>query len=47
VTEQTADAWIAAWETHAAQDWLGRGPAYWDAGWAWIAERRKKRRLPD
>ena len=47
VTEETADAWIAAWEAQAAQDGLERGAAYWDAGWEWINEQRKKRRLPD
>ena len=45
VTEVTADAWIAAWEAQAAQDGRERGSAYWQAGWAWIAERRKTRKL--
>jgi hypothetical protein len=26
---ETADAWIAAWETQAARDGLERGSAYW------------------
>jgi hypothetical protein len=46
-TEATADAWIAVWEAAAAEDGLERGPAYWDAGWAWIAAQRKTRRLPE
>jgi hypothetical protein len=46
VSEATADAWIAAWEAHAAHDGLERGAAYWDAGWAWIAEQRRGRKLP-
>ena len=46
VTEETADAWIAAWEAQAAQDGLERGAAYWQAGWDWIAEQRKTRRTP-
>ena len=47
VTESTADAWIAAWETRAAEDGIDRGNAYWDAGWIWIAEQqRKTRRTP-
>jgi hypothetical protein len=29
---ETADAWIAAWETKAAQDGLERGAAYRRAG---------------
>jgi hypothetical protein len=28
------------WEAQAAEDGLQRGSAYWDAGWAWIAEHR-------
>lgn len=46
VTESTANAWIAAWEAHAARDGLEHGAAYWDAGWAWIAEQRQMRKLP-
>ena len=46
VTPETADAWIAAWEVQAARDGLERNAAYWDAGWDWIAEQRKARRLP-
>jgi hypothetical protein len=42
-SEETADAWIAAWEARADQDGLDLGTAYWDAGWEWIAERRKTR----
>jgi hypothetical protein len=40
---ETADAWIAAWEAHATQDGLELGAAYWEAGWAWIAEQRGSR----
>jgi hypothetical protein len=46
VTEPTADAWIAAWETQAAEDGLERGSAYWEAGWAWFAEQRTRRVRP-
>jgi hypothetical protein len=46
MTEETAEAWIAAWEANAAQDGLERGSAYWQAGWDWIAEQRKTRRPP-
>ena len=45
-TEDTADAWIAAWEAKAADDALERGSAYWQAGWTWIAEQRQQRVLP-
>ena len=40
-SEETADAWIAAWEAQAAEDGLERGSAYWQAGWDWIAEQRR------
>ena len=46
VTEETADAWIAAWEAQAAQDGLERGSAYWQAGWDWIAAQREHRVRP-
>ncbi len=45
-TEPTADAWIDAWAGQAAQDGLERGAAYWDAGWAWIADQRMGRVRP-
>ena len=45
-TEDTADAWIAAWEAQAAQDGLERGSAYWKAGWDWIAAQRQHRVRP-
>ncbi len=32
VIEETADAWIAAWEAKAAEDSLERGSAYWPGG---------------
>jgi hypothetical protein len=47
MTEETADALIAAWEVKAAEDGLERGSAYWRAGWAWIAEQRKTRKWPE
>jgi hypothetical protein len=47
VTRETADAWIAAWEAKAADDGLERGSAHWQAGWDWIAEQRKARKLPE
>ena len=47
VTEETADAWIAAWARQAGHDAIDRGKAYWDARWIWIAEQqRKTRRTP-
>ncbi len=33
MTEATADAWIAVWEVHAAQDVVERGSGYWEAAW--------------
>jgi hypothetical protein len=45
-TEETADAWIAAWEFQAERDGLDRGSAYWEAGWSWIAEQRRSRVRP-
>jgi hypothetical protein len=45
-TEETADAWIAAWERQAAHDGIDRGAAYWEAGWGWITEQRKTSRTP-
>jgi hypothetical protein len=46
VTEATADAWIAAWDAQAAQDGMTPSAAYWEAGWAWIAEQRRSRVRP-
>ena len=46
VSQGTADAWIAAWEAHAARDRIQRSAAYWDAAWAWIATERLKRARP-
>jgi hypothetical protein len=37
VTEETADAWIAAWEAQTVRDGPGRSAASWDVGWDWIA----------
>jgi hypothetical protein len=46
VTEATADAWIAEWAQQAARDSVEHGRAYWEAGWAWIAEQRSRRVRP-
>jgi hypothetical protein len=46
-TPETADAWIGAWESKAAEDGLQRGSAYWQAGWVWVAEQRQQRVRPD
>jgi len=45
-TEETADAWLAAWEAQAADVGLDRGAAHWDAAWKWIAEQRLARVRP-
>jgi hypothetical protein len=34
-----AEAWIGEWEVEAARRGRERDGAYWEAGWAWIAER--------
>jgi hypothetical protein len=39
-TEDSADAWIAAWEAKAAEDGLVRGQAYWRRP-AWTGRGRK------
>jgi hypothetical protein len=46
MAEATADAWLAAWAEQAAQDGLEPSAAYWEAGWAWIAEQRRSRARP-
>ena len=46
MTEETADARMAAWVAEAAQEGLERGAAYWDLGWEWIAEERRSRVRP-
>jgi hypothetical protein len=46
VTEETADAWIAAWEAQAVQNGLARGSAYWQRGWEWIFAQRERRVTP-
>jgi hypothetical protein len=41
VTEETADAWLAAWAAKAEEDGLERGPTYWPGGLGldrWAAE---------
>ena len=45
--EETADAWIAAWEAKAAGDGLERGSTHRDASWDWIAAQRQDRVRPD
>ena len=42
-TDETADAWIVAWDTKTAEDRLERGSGYWQAGWDWIAAQREHR----
>jgi hypothetical protein len=46
MNEETADAWIAAWEAKTADDGLEPGSAYWQAAWDWIAEQRQHRTKP-
>jgi hypothetical protein len=46
-TEETADAWIAAWEARAAEDGLERGAGYWQTGVEWIAAGRAHRVRPE
>ena len=46
VIPETADAWIAAWEAQVAPDGLEYGWAGW-AGWDWIADQRRRRKLPE
>ena len=37
MSEDIADAWLAAWAEQAAHCGLERGSASWEAGWEWIA----------
>ena len=46
MTEETADAWLAAWASVAARDGRPRDAAYWDAAWSWITAEREQRRQP-
>ena len=46
VTEETAEAWIAAWDAQAAKEGLEPGREYWDRGWDWIAAERQRRVRP-
>jgi hypothetical protein len=46
MTEETADAWIAAWASLAARDGRPRKAAYWDAAWTWIGAEREHRPKP-
>ncbi len=46
MTEDTADARLAAWAEQAARDGLERGVAYWVAGWDWIASQRERGAKP-
>jgi hypothetical protein len=45
-TEETAGAWIAAWDAQAAQEALEPGREYWDRGWDGIAAERQRRVRP-
>jgi hypothetical protein len=48
MAEQTAEAWVDAWEDEADRQGLDRrSPAYWDGAAPWIAEQRKTRKLPE
>jgi hypothetical protein len=38
---ERAEALVASWETKADAEGLERDGAYWDAGWRWIAARRR------
>jgi hypothetical protein len=43
VNELDAEHWIARWEREAELNGPGAGSqGYWDAGWRWIAENRRK-----
>ena len=46
VTEATAEAWIAAWDAHAAEHGLEPGREYWECGWDWITAERQRRVRP-
>ena len=46
MTEETADAWIAAWAVQAAKDGVERGAGYWDAAYRWISAQRQLRVRP-
>ncbi len=46
VTEEAADAWIAAWHAQAARNGLPRDAGYWTAAWEWIAAERQRRARP-
>jgi hypothetical protein len=45
--EATAEARIAAWDSHAARDGLERGSTYWEAAWQWIAKQCERRTKPE
>jgi hypothetical protein len=43
VDELDAEHWISRWERQAEAEGIEpRGHAFWDAGWQWIAENRRK-----
>ena len=46
VSQELADRWVAASELEAAARGLAHDAAFWDAGWAWIAEERSARKVP-
>ena len=37
-----AEALVAAWEARADEEGLERDGRYWDAGWAWMVDRRAR-----
>ena len=44
MSQELADRWVAAWEAEATALGLAHDDAFWDAGWAWIAEQSAVRR---
>ncbi len=46
MSEATAEAWIEAWDSRAAQDGVEAGRVYWERGWEWIAAETQRRVRP-
>jgi len=46
MTEELADAWLAAWDVQAALEGVERGGNYWDRAYEWISAERVKRPPP-
>jgi len=46
MTRATAEAWIEAWDSRAAQEGIEAGRIYWERGWEWIAAERQRRVRP-